>query len=111
MIAGAKVRLFLEPCKFFIIFFVFILSSMDISHTDGDGGYIMCVTGMTGNDAYDSGTKHSAREDWTFRDMGHNSQQQMNKRSEMEEQTLRVWDKNSRRGGQGVQRYGTDSQQ
>ena len=40
MIADAKVRLFLEPCKFFIIFFVFLLSYGPIllGLTDGAGG-------------------------------------------------------------------------
>ena len=40
MIADAKVRLFLEPCKFFIIFFVFLLSYglILLGLTDGAGG-------------------------------------------------------------------------
>ena len=40
MIADAKVRLFLEPCKFFIIFFVFLLSYglILLGLTDGSGG-------------------------------------------------------------------------
>ena len=40
MIADAKVRLFLEPCKFFIIFFVFLLSYglILMGLTDGAGG-------------------------------------------------------------------------
>ena len=40
MIADAKVRLFLEPCKFFIIFFVFLLSygRILLGLTDGAGG-------------------------------------------------------------------------
>ena len=40
MIADAKVRLFLEPCKFFIIFFVFLLSNglILLGLTDGAGG-------------------------------------------------------------------------
>ena len=40
MIADAKVRFFLEPCKFFIIFFVFLLSYglILLGLTDGAGG-------------------------------------------------------------------------
>ena len=50
MIADAKVRLFLESCKFFIIFFVFLLSYglILLGLTDGAGERMdgMCSWGM-----------------------------------------------------------------